>query len=243
VETYLLCATRGQRGWPGDPAANPGPEALGRLREAELHAAARILGMREVTLLDYMDGEVDQAEPARLIGQIVEQVRRLRPHVVVTFPPDGSYGHPDHIAISQFTTAALVCAADATYTDPGQQPAHRVSKLYYMVDARSVVELFQARMGGTISMTVDGVERKWVAWDEWAITTRLPAAEHWRTVLDAIRCHATQLPSLGDMPDWPEPVQRQIWGQGTFYRAYSLINGGRRVETDLFEGLRKEVED
>jgi LmbE family N-acetylglucosaminyl deacetylase len=239
VETYLVCATRGQCGWPGDPAANPGPEALGRLREAELHAAARVLGLREVTLLDYMDGEVDQAEPARLIGQIVEQVRRLRPHVVVTFPPDGSYGHPDHIAISQFTTAALVCAADATYTDPGQQLAHRVSKLYYMVDARSVVELFQARMGGTISMTVDGVERKWVAWDEWAITTRLPALEHWRTVVEAIRCHATQLPSLGDMPDWPEPVQRQVWGQGTFYRVYSLINGGRRVETDLFEGLRE----
>jgi len=239
VETYLLCATRGQRGWPGDPAANPGPEALGRLREAELHAAARILGLREVTLLDYMDGEVDQAEPARLIGRIVEQVRRLQPHVVVTFPPDGSYGHPDHIAISQFTTAALVCAADATYVDPGQRPAHRVSKLYYMVDARSVVELFQARMGGTLSMTVDGVERQWVAWDEWAITTRVPAAEHWRTVVEAIRCHVTQLPSLGDMPDWPEPVQRQIWGQGTFYRAYSLINGGRRVETDLFEGLRE----
>lgn len=242
VETYLVCATRGERGWPGEPAANPGPAALGRLREAELHAAARVLGLREITLLDYMDGEVDQADPARLIGQIVEQVRRLQPHVVVTFAPDGSYGHPDHIALSQFTTAALVCAADSTYTDPGQQPAHRVRKLYYMVDARSVVETFSARMGGPITISVEGVERQWVAWEEWAITTRLPAAKHWRTVLEAIRCHATQLPSLGDLLDWPESVQRQVWGHGTFYRAYSLVNGGRRVETDLFEGLRTEVE-
>jgi len=26
--------------------------------------------------------------------------------------------------------------------------------------------------------------------------------------------------------------------QGTFYRAFSLVNGGREVETDLFEGLK-----
>jgi hypothetical protein len=31
---------------------------------------------------------------------------------------------------------------------------------------------------------------------------------------------------------------RRIWGRGTFYRALSLVNGGRAVETDLFEGLR-----
>ena len=37
-------------------------------------------------------------------------IRRIRPQVVFTFPPDGAYGHPDHIAISQFTAAALVCA-------------------------------------------------------------------------------------------------------------------------------------
>ncbi len=41
VETFLVCATRGERGWQGDPAENPGLEALGRLRADELHAAAR----------------------------------------------------------------------------------------------------------------------------------------------------------------------------------------------------------
>jgi LmbE family N-acetylglucosaminyl deacetylase len=33
---------------------------------------------------------------------------------IPTFGPDGSYGQPDHIAISSFTSAAVVCAADAT---------------------------------------------------------------------------------------------------------------------------------
>ena len=62
VEVTLVTATRGQRGWLGDRSANPGPEALGRVREAELHAAASALGVREVVLLDHMDGELLQAD-------------------------------------------------------------------------------------------------------------------------------------------------------------------------------------
>jgi LmbE family N-acetylglucosaminyl deacetylase len=236
VATYLVCATRGERGWAGDPKDNPGLAALGQIRETELQAAARVLGLREVVLLDYVDGEVDQAAPARLIADIVRHVRRIRPQVVVTFPPDGAYGHPDHIALSQFTTAALVCAADASYGDP--QAPHRVNKFFYMVDARPMVEYLQQEFGFDIRMTIDGAERNWVAWEEWAVTTRLDTAEHWRTVVEAMRCHRSQLPSLGEMPNWPEEIQRKVWAHGTFYRAYSLVNGGRRLETDLFAGLR-----
>lgn len=36
VETHLVCATRGERGWPGPEADNPGLAALGRLRESPL---------------------------------------------------------------------------------------------------------------------------------------------------------------------------------------------------------------
>jgi hypothetical protein len=45
VATYLITATRGERGWQGDPRADPGSEALGQLREAELRAAAQVLGL------------------------------------------------------------------------------------------------------------------------------------------------------------------------------------------------------
>lgn len=51
VLTYLVTATRGERGWVGDQAAYPGEEALWRLREAELRAAARVLGLQEVRFL------------------------------------------------------------------------------------------------------------------------------------------------------------------------------------------------
>ena len=47
VETYLVTATRGERGWQGDARDDPGPHALGAIREAELLAAARVLGIQE----------------------------------------------------------------------------------------------------------------------------------------------------------------------------------------------------
>jgi hypothetical protein len=70
------------------------------------------LGIREVNFLDYIDGDLDQADPAEAITKIVSHLKRIRPHVVITFDPNGAYGHPDHIAICQFTTAAVLAAAD-----------------------------------------------------------------------------------------------------------------------------------
>ena len=46
VETHVVTATRGQRGRYKDGSDHPGPEALGRIREAELRAAAAVLGWR-----------------------------------------------------------------------------------------------------------------------------------------------------------------------------------------------------
>src|SRR5258708_15594687 len=112
IETYLVTATRGERGWFGSHEEDPGLEALGKRREAELYAAAEVLGLHRVDFLDYIDGDLDQATPQEAIAKIVGYLRRVQPHVVLTFGPDGSYGHPDHIAISQFTTAAIVRAAD-----------------------------------------------------------------------------------------------------------------------------------
>ncbi len=84
VQTYLVMATRGERGWTGPVQDYPGPQALGRLREAELRAAAHVLRLREVIFLDYQDGDLDQADPTEAVGKIAAQIRRLRPEVIVT---------------------------------------------------------------------------------------------------------------------------------------------------------------
>jgi LmbE family N-acetylglucosaminyl deacetylase len=235
VETYLVCATRGERGWFDSEGPNPGLEGVARIREGELRCAAEHLGLQEVAFLDYIDGEVDQAEPMEIISKITNHIRRLRPQVVVTFAPDGAYGHPDHIALSQFAQGAILCAADAGFDD-GQSP-HRVSKLYYMVDSQEVVDAAVEAFGG-ISMDIDGVTRYHVGWQDWQITTRLDNIRYMERVREAIRCHKSQLPGFGLIADWSVERLAEIFGSGHFYRVFSLVNGGRKVETDLFEGLR-----
>lgn len=237
VQTTLLCATRGERGWPGPAETAPSPEALGRIREGELRCAAHQLGLHEVWFLDYVDGDVDQAPPLEIATRIAGHFRRIRPHVVVTFSPDGGYGHPDHIALAQFTAAALVCAADASFDDGFAQPAHRVSKFYHMVDSTALVQAARDAIGG-LGMTIDGVERHHVGWEEWAITTRIDASDYFDTIWRAILCHRSQLPGYEGLLDLPRETLTRFFAQGTFVRIYSLVNGGRTLETDLFAGLR-----
>jgi LmbE family N-acetylglucosaminyl deacetylase len=158
IETYLVTATRGEHGWWGSEADYPGPEALGGIRETELRSAAQVLGLREVIFLDYVDGELDTAPAQEVIARLAAHIRRIRPDVVVTFNPDGVYGHPDHIAISQLATAAIIAAADASYADNGQAP-HRVSKLYYLTFTAEVLTAYQVAFGDLV-MHIDGVERR-----------------------------------------------------------------------------------
>lgn len=237
VEAYLVCATRGERGWFDSEGPNPGPEGVAQIREAELRCAAESLGLHEVSFLDYLDGEVDQASPEEMIGRIVAHIRRITPQVVVTFGPDGAYGHPDHIALSQFAHGAVVCAADRNFVDANVQPPHRVLKFYYMVDSREVVNAANEAFGG-ISMEIDGVTRHHIAWEDWQITTCLDNKAYLAAVQKAMRCHRSQIPGYHPIDEWPLAKLARIFGTGYFYRAFSLVNGGRRPETDLFEGLR-----
>ncbi len=235
VETSLVTATRGEQGWFGPKEEYPGPAQLARQREEELGAAAELLGLREVNFLDYRDGCLDQADPDEAIGKIVAHLRRVRPQVVVTFDPYGSYGHPDHIAICQLTTAAVVAAADPTYGDGVL--TQRVSKLYYFVETLENLETYEAAFG-ELAMTIDGQERRAPGWEPWAITTRIDTGAYWQQVWQAITCHRSQLPGYEALGHLPQGVQRTLWSTQSFYRALSLVNGGRQVEADLFEGLR-----
>jgi len=238
VETHLVCASRGERGWYDPEEQNPGLSKLGQIRTRELENAVKELGMMGLHSLDYIDGEVDQAPHAEITGKIVTHIRRIQPQVIVTFPPDGNYGHPDHIAIGQFTSAAIVCAADSNYSDAERLPAHCVSKLYYMVDAESFINLITPFMDD-MSFQVDDQIRGEFPWKDWMVTTRINMAEHCKTAWRAIQCHQSQLATLGTLAEMPEDSAASVLAmQGTFYRAFSLVNGGRMVETDLFAGLK-----
>jgi LmbE family N-acetylglucosaminyl deacetylase len=243
TDVFVLTATRGESGRfqghrPGDPQ-HPGAAVLASIREAELRAAAAVLGIRGVFLLDYHDQQLDRASPREAISHIARHFRRVRPDVVLTFGPDGAYGHPDHIAISQFTTAAIVAAADQEWVFEGVEPSepeHAVSKLYYIAWRASNWSAYQAAFRKLIS-TVDGVERQAAAWPDWAVTTVIDTRQAWPTVWRAISCHESQVSAYERLKNLSPEHHEMLWGEQCFYRAFSTVNGGRARETDLFEGM------
>jgi LmbE family N-acetylglucosaminyl deacetylase len=237
IETHLLTATRGERGWLGNESDYPGLEALGKVREAELLAAAGVLGIDSVHFLDYTDGDLDTAHPAEAIAKIVGHLRRIQPDVVVTFGQYGGYGHPDHIAISQFTTAAIVEAANQNSLNYRDMAPHSVSKLYYMAETEALMAVYQSVFGDLV-MHIDGVKRGIVTWPDWSVTTRIDTWSQWRTISRAIGCHQSQLSAYHVLEHLPEAQRQILWGSQSYYRAFSLVNGGRQVEEDLFSGLR-----
>jgi len=235
VETFLVTATRGEYGWWGPEAEFPGPDELGRVREAELRAAAEVLGVREVEFLDYIDGHVDEADAHTIVGQMAGHIRRLRPDVVVTFPHDGVYGHPDHIAVCQFATAAVIAASHSA--PESGDPPHAVRKLYYRASEAEHLRRYEQAFGELV-MNIDGQERRTVAWEPWIMTTRLDARPYWERVWRAVQCHRSQLPGYQKLLELKPADHELFWGTQDYYRVFSLVNGGRTQETDLFEGLR-----
>lgn len=104
-----VTATRGEQGsW--DEERWPTPE-MGKVREVELMESLQILGVKEHVWLDYYDGkcaEVPQSEGVARIRSIIDEVN---PDSVFTFGPDGMTDHPDHKAVSAWTTEAFTHGA------------------------------------------------------------------------------------------------------------------------------------
>ncbi|MBA3889964.1 MAG: PIG-L family deacetylase [Gemmatimonadaceae bacterium] len=130
VHIALFCATDGAAGKSSDVPVNS-QEELAAIRRNELHAAARHLGIRDLTACGHPDTGLTALDPDVLIGDIVRFLRRVQPEVVVTFGPEGApTGHPDHRAISRAATAAFFLAALPTEYEGSGLP-HRAARLYY----------------------------------------------------------------------------------------------------------------
>jgi hypothetical protein len=135
------------------------------------------------------------------------------------------------------TTTAVMAAADPSYPGLTTGSPHRVAKLYYRAFVQAEQLAYEATFGRLV-MPVDRVERRFTAWPEWAITTRIDTSAYGEQVWQAVKCHRSQLPDDQKRKVLPAADQARLWGRQSYYRAMSLVNGGRAVEDDLFAGLR-----
>src|SRR5690606_36277032 len=105
-------------------AAAVAPEKMGATRARELEAAVAAIGFTRTYGLGYLDSGYHEDpddvpagsfartpldDPAVRLAAIV---RHERPQVVVTYPEDGGYPHPDHIMCHAVTMRALELAED-----------------------------------------------------------------------------------------------------------------------------------
>lgn len=127
VPVDLITATRGEKGSRLDVPENID---TGTAREAELRAAAAIMGIRNIYFLGYKDGELEKADMNEVVNKITDIIGRIEPEIVITFGPDGISGHSDHVTVSKAATKSF-----EKLSAEGKGPR----KLYYVTIAASAL--------------------------------------------------------------------------------------------------------
>ena len=121
AKVYYLICTDGSK---GSDDRNITCQELTQIRRDEQREAAKILGVAEVTFLDYEDGTVEATMDLK--RDIVREIRRVKPDTVICFDPTMVYSvsrsfvnHADHRAVGQATLDAVYPLARDHLSFPG----------------------------------------------------------------------------------------------------------------------------
>ena len=167
----VVTATRGELG-----STNVDPRELAPLRERELRAAMSSLGVDDVRFLGYGDGECSSADAEDAICSIIRLIKDVDPDIIVTFGPDGITNHPDHAAVSSWTTAAAAALGH--------------DGLLYCTMTDDFVRRHDV-LHSTIGLWMDGEPRPYVT-DDLALHV-VPSARERELKRRALRSHASQV--------------------------------------------------
>lgn len=235
VEIHSLCLTEGEQGWngrPGQPVAPPGQ--VGATRAAELAEAGRRMGVASVTCLRYPDGGLAGVTEDHVVRDIVRWLRRVRPDVVITWGPDGGYGHPDHIAAGERALRAVELAGIARHEPELGDHVH-VKRCYRFVasaeflDAIGVLVPEFAEYMRTLAV-------KPQRWTRQRLGAAIDVSGFLERKLEAMRAHATQALDYA-MWERARASMPAILSEEVYVRAFPDA-GGPPLERDLFAALR-----
>jgi LmbE family N-acetylglucosaminyl deacetylase len=254
VDVRLITTTLGEEGEIRQEGSAT-RETLGRIRRVELSCAVRALGLASNDVWGYRDsgmaGWASNEDPRafirapsdEVVERLVLEMRRFRPQVVLSFGPDGLYGHPDHIAISNHATEAFRLASDPAafphQLSGGVEP-HRGQRLFYSVRPQGFRRQWaEALRGQGIDwpMPTPEQELQGVPEEELHLEMDVSGEGDMEAKMACILCHRTQV-----APDWPyhrvpRHVTARILGREFYVRAHPPVPKGETVSADFFEGL------
>ena len=215
VETSVVCLTAGTAARNRGSAKNDAE--LAEMRTRELGDSCRLLGVKHCEVLAYQDAHLDRADLYAVVRDLVKRMREIRPHVVITFGPDGGMtGHLDHAMAGVFATIAYEWAGrEDRYPEFGAP--HAPQKLYYHTS--------DYKLPGRQPMSPP------------VVTARIDIGkERFEKKIEAFALHKTQQPLV-------ERVRKNL-KQSPFEELYHLActREPRRgeFETDLLAGVKEE---
>jgi LmbE family N-acetylglucosaminyl deacetylase len=221
VPVTVISATRGEAG-ESAIAGLDDPERLGMVREQELRDAMRQVGVSDVRVLGYRDsgmaGSPSAEDPQAFIRGLVSHIRSVRPHAILTFGPEGLYGHPDHLHMHHVALRAIQIAADPSHDGRGTSGPWQTPALYFAAFPREdMLAVFDRPNSPLRSLPPDA--RANVGTPRAQITHQIsikPWAESKRA---AIAAHRTQTAEGGPLSGIPPEVREWQLAHEYFVRA------------------------
>ena len=249
VPVTLICATRGEAGESSIPGL-AGTEALGEARERELREAMRLLGVSDVRFLGYRDSGMEgsenalhpnafvQASVVEAAAELVPAIRELRPAAIVTFGPEGVYGHPDHIHLHHVVRHAVVIAADPAFRTGSWHEPWQTPSLYFGTTPREDMLALLDRPNGPLSKLSE-TARANLGTPRAEITDILDTRRWKEQKLAALHAHRTQTGEGGPLSGITQEVLEQRLSREFFVRASLPWSDGTDA-ADLLRDLAAE---
>lgn len=249
VETYYICATRGEAGTV-DAEYLRGFKDTAEMRSDELMRAAKHLGLKEVFFLGYRDSGMPGAEDnyhpdaqinhpiEEVAGRVVKYIREIKPDVVLTFDPIGGYKHPDHIHIHKATVFAFANADNPTFYPEAGEP-FKPQALYFQVFPKDLLKAavrlmpFFGKDPTKFGRNGD-INIKELAEVSFPVHVRLDVRSAAEAKSKASESHASQ--GGGQMRRGLMGLVTRMFGEKEDYmRAYPPVEDGFKRRRDLFE--------
>ncbi|GAA3823533.1 N-acetyl-1-D-myo-inositol-2-amino-2-deoxy-alpha-D-glucopyranoside deacetylase [Streptomyces phyllanthi] len=266
AQVTLVTCTLGEEGEVIPPhlarLASDRDDALGPYREVELVEAMKQLGVTDHRFLggpgrfrdsgmmgveqNDREGALWATEIDEAAGHLVEVIREVRPQVLVTYDPNGGYGHPDHIQTHRVAMRAADLAAEPDFRPELGDP-WEIAKVYWNRVPRSVAIEGFARLrealaeprGLPFTKIASVIDIPGVV-DDWIVTTEIDGSAFASAKAAAMRAHATQIAVAEPFFALSNELAQPLFTTEYYELVRGRREGGGR-ETDLFEGVEGNV--